>query len=159
MAKINFAPWIIFHIPHSSTYVPPDVRKSFLLNREQMQEEFVKMTDFWTLTLYGNGIPVDQIVASQVSRLVVDVERFSDDNKEVMSRIGMGVVYTKTHDLKPLRGNVSFKEKQLLLSRFYLPHHQTLQDAIDDCLARYGKALVLDLHSFLCHQLSRGWIT
>lgn len=111
------------------------------------------MTDFWTLALYSNGIPVEQTVVSPISRLVVDVERFADDSLESMSTIGMGVIYQKTHDLKTLRRNLSAAERDHLLSAYYYPHHYTLMRKVSDALSRFGKALIIDLHSFSSEQL------
>ncbi len=47
------------------------------------------MTDHLTMELFTSGIPENQVVRAEVSRLVVDVERF-DDPSEVMLERGMG---------------------------------------------------------------------
>jgi N-formylglutamate amidohydrolase len=60
----------------------------------------------------------------------------------------MGVIYTKTTHLKPLRGEPSAKEREELLNRYYHPHHQKLTQAVDSALAQYKKCLIIDCHSF-----------
>lgn len=67
--KFNFPKWVISHVPHDSTHIPYDIRNQFILSTESLQKESVKMTDFWTLALYSNGIPVEQTVVSPISRL------------------------------------------------------------------------------------------
>lgn len=151
--KFNFPKWVIFHVPHDSTHIPYDIQNQFILSTESLQKEFVKMTDFWTLALYSNGIPVEQTVVSPISRLVVDVERFADDSLESMSGIGMGVIYQKTHDLKTLRRELSAAERSRLLREYYYPHHYMLTRKVKDALSRYGKVLIIDLHSFSSEQL------
>ena len=106
------------------------------------------MTDVWTQALFAAGVPRSQVTAAPVSRLVVDTERFEDDALEVMAARGMGVVYEVTHDLKPLRRKVSKEERELLLERWYRPHHQILTERVDRILERWGRALVIDALSF-----------
>ena len=53
------------------------------------------MTDHFTDWLMAPlHLPVAQMTISPVSRLVLDMERFADDKQEVMSKVGMGVIYT-----------------------------------------------------------------
>lgn len=141
-------PWVIFHVPHDSTFIPDDVRNQFLIDDKTLDEEILKMSDFWTLVLYANGIPASQVVASPVNRLVVDVERFEDDSKEVMAKRGMGVIYRVRHNLLPLRRQLTSAERQELLRRWYRPHHKKLSDAVDASIAKHRRALIVDLHSF-----------
>ena len=151
--KLNFPPWVIFHIPHDSFFIPYEVRKQFLLPEEDLQKEFVKMTDYWTLALYANGIPVEQTLVSPVSRLVVDVERFANDSQEVMSKIGMGAIYQRTHDLRELRRTLSREERDHLIKNYYEPHHSALTAKVEKALTAFNKAVVIDLHSFSSTQL------
>lgn len=88
------------------------------------------------------------MIRVSVSRLVVDVERFVDDADEPMAARGMGVIYTRTADGSPLRRDLSAQERQALLDRWYWPHHQRLEQAVDQTLAEHGRCLVIDSHSF-----------
>ncbi len=151
---MKFPPWVILHIPHDSVFIPATVRKRILLTDAELNRELLRMTDFWTFALFGNGVPLSQIAMAPVNRLVVDVERFSDDKKEVMASRGMGVVYTTTSDKTVLREKPSKEEKDDLVSTWYVPHHARLTRLVDAALCRYGKALVLDCHSFASKALA-----
>jgi N-formylglutamate deformylase len=83
-----------------------------------------------------------------VSRLVVDPERFLDDESEPMSERGMGVVYTKTSAGKPLRSKPEDFDRGQLIDRFYRPHHHKLLLASDAELKMQGSCLIVDCHSF-----------
>ena len=85
---------LILHVPHASTAVPPDVRRRLLLDDAQLAEELRLMTDSYVDEPFA--LPADSAVTITypVSRLVCDPERFEDDAREPMSRIGMGVIYT-----------------------------------------------------------------
>src|SRR5204862_3307418 len=83
-----------------------------------------------------------------VSRLVVDPERFPDDELEPMAVKGMGAVYTATTDGAPLRGPLDASERAELLGRFYEPHHAALEAAADAALTATGGCLLVDCHSF-----------
>lgn len=139
---------VIFHVPHDSTDIPADVRNQFTLDDQELKNEILNMTDHFTARLFCSDIAPQNIVRASVSRLVVDVERFVEDSAEPMSGKGMGVIYTQTSDGRPLRRPISPNERRLLLERYYIPHHQSLEQRVDEKLGRYGKCLVLDCHSF-----------
>lgn len=139
---------VIFHVPHDSTDIPTDVRNQFTLDDQQLKNEILKMTDHFTARLFCSDIAPQNVVRAAVSRLVVDVERFVEDSSEPMSGKGMGVIYTQTSDGRPLRRRISQDERRLLLERYYIPHHQSLEQRVDEKIGRYGKCLVLDCHSF-----------
>ncbi len=106
------------------------------------------MTDHHTYDLFKAGASPDQCVRAEVSRLVVDVERFVDDASEAMSARGMGAIYTMTSNQSPLRRTLTDAERQELLNRYYYPHHARLEALVDETLNRYGRCLVIDCHSF-----------
>ena len=84
---------------------------------------------------------------NRVSRLVVDPERFPDDAREPMARVGQGAVYTLTTDGDPLR-TIDPVERSRLMARWYQPYHAALEGLVAATLDAFGTCLVLDAHSF-----------
>lgn len=87
-------------------------------------------------------------VCYPISRLILDVERFADDEQEHMSQIGMGVIYTHSSDLMPLRTAPTPQERQELLEKYYYPHHTRLQTSCEEALKQHGQCIIIDCHSF-----------
>jgi N-formylglutamate amidohydrolase len=139
---------LIFHVPHDSTDVPEEVRHQFALSESDLADELVKMTDHLTLDLFTSNVPESQIVRAPVSRLVVDVERFEDDELEPMSIRGMGAVYLKTSSGKALRHPISAEARRKLIDTWYRPHHLRLESMTQNLLDRFGQVLLIDAHSF-----------
>ena len=81
------------------------------------------------------------------SRLVVDVERFRDDNQEPMVEVGMGAIYTHGFDRTLIR-QMSASQKAKLLTAYYDPHHELLTSTVDEMLRLHGDCLIVDCHSF-----------
>jgi N-formylglutamate deformylase len=140
---------MIFHIPHASQKIPPDQRSKITISADQIQQELVKLTDWFTVELFGcHAGSWDAVIGFPVSRLVVDPERFIDDAQEPMAKVGMGVVYTRTSGGEALRLPPTAEERGLLLDTYYWPHHNRLSSAVNEELKRDGNALILDCHSF-----------
>ena len=131
---------IILHIPHASTVLPNNVE--FLLENEALAYEVDAMTDHSTDLLFH--LPGSQRCAFPVSRLVVDPERFIEDD---MEEVGMGVVYTHTSMGKRLR-KISPAKRQYLIDQYYYPHHQQLTAMAGDVLNTHDRCLIIDCHSF-----------
>ena len=140
--------WVIFHVPHDSTVIPSSVRHQFVLDDEELRMEVIKMTDHLTLKLFTQSVPENQIVHAPVSRLVVDVERFEADENEPMALSGMGIVYERTSSGNILRGPITNSERQSLIEIFYRPHHERLASMTQQLLQQFGRALLIDAHSF-----------
>lgn len=142
---------IIGHIPHASTFIPSDVKTSFVLDENQLRREILLLTDWYVDELFSwlgsDAVPFG------VSRLVVDPERFVEDNREVMASKGMGVIYTKTTDGKNLRRFLSEPEREDLLKTFYWPHIRLMESMVESCLDEHEFCLILDCHSFASHPL------
>ena len=145
---MTYPQWIVLHVPHDSTEVPSSVREQFVLDDAKLRAELGKMTDHHTLALFSDATLDAQVVRAPVSRLVVDVERFPEDDDEPMSKRGMGAVYTATSELSPLRRALSAQEREELMRDYYIPHHARLETAVAAAVEEYGKCLVIDCHSF-----------
>src|SRR6266480_5901722 len=82
--------------PHSSTAIPEDVRATFAPSDEVLHQELLRLTDRYTDEMFALDPAAAISVVFEVSRLVVDPERFLDDSVEPMAKSGMGAVYTAT---------------------------------------------------------------
>ena len=143
---------IILHIPHSSMYIPDRCRSLFYLNEQALREELLCMTDSYTDELFDMpNIPEKNRIVFPYSRLICDVERFRDDRQELMAERGMGVCYSMTSELKPLK-QIS-AEHRIEMYRLYDRHHTALTAAADRIMKNSGQAIVIDCHSFASEQL------
>ena len=143
---------ILLHIPHSSIQIPEKYLNSFYLNEEQLNQELLRMTDWYTDELFDDPqIPEENRIVFPYSRLICDVERFRNDEEEVMAGRGMGVCYTATSSLKPLKKVTSPQKREVL--QIYDRHHQKLSMAAKRVMKKYGTALLIDCHSFASERL------
>ena len=134
---------VLLHIPHSSTLIPEKWRHIFHLNDIDLNRELVTMTDSYTDELFACEL-ADHLTFP-VSRLLVDPERFESDADEPMSARGMGAVYEKTHDGRPLK---STSARQILIDEYYTPHHEQFNSRVRAMLEQLDSALIIDCHSF-----------
>lgn len=132
----------IIHIPHSSVFIPDNFIIDFLLNKKELSKELDIMTDNFSYYLV-NEIDDVEYVKFNYSRLICDVERFNDDT-EIMNTIGMGVFYTKTHELKELK-KINHKE---FINKIYNEHHEKLYTKTKQLLNVNEKVLIFDIHSY-----------
>jgi len=139
---------LVLHIPHASRVIPSEIRRTILLSDPELELELNKMTDSYTDELFISDSVSAQSVVFPMSRLVLDTERFLDDNHEVMAKIGMGVIYNHTADGQKLRHQPSAEEREDLIDRYYRPHHQKLENCVSNCLQKFGRCLIIDCHSF-----------
>ena len=146
--KNNVTVPIIANIPHSSIFIPPELRSSFLLNNDHLQRELLKMTDRYTDEIFSCVTELGGIsFIYPYSRLVLDPERFRDDKNETMAEKGMGVIYTNTSTGSTLR-KIDENNRNLLLETLYDPYHNALRSEVQNLLSKFGKCLIIDGHSF-----------
>jgi len=138
---------VLCHIPHSSTNIPLNELSSFELHRDNLRNEVYRMADLLTEELYSPLHRRTSAHTATMSRLVLDVERFADDYKEPMSKVGMGVVYTKTSSGKVLR-RVTPQDKKRIIDEYFIPYHAALTKQVQSILKRHGTCLIIDCHSF-----------
>lgn len=140
---------LLAHIPHSSLSIPQNIRPSLLLDDIELGAELLKITDRYVDELFSciyehGGISI----IFNYSRLVIDPERFEDDELEPMSRRGRGVIYTKTSDGKILRDDVGREDREKLLEKFFHPYHKAIEQEVQNLLNDFGQCLIIDCHSF-----------
>jgi N-formylglutamate amidohydrolase len=122
----------------------PD-KTGFLVNDDVLNNEIQQLTDWYTDDLFYSGN--DIMIKAEFSRVFCDVERFSDDSKEIMAAFGMGVLYEK-NDFGVIIRNIVPGLRTKILTNYYWKHHSALNKAVNDQLRKYNKALILDCHSF-----------
>jgi N-formylglutamate amidohydrolase len=130
--------------------VPESLLPDFLLDLEGVRAEAKTMADIYTEDLARLVVEKSPrkpwVFENTYSRLVIDPERFPDDS-EVMNQVGMGVVYSKTSDQRPLR-KLSEPDQDLLIDRFFKPYSKALETLVAERLDALGKVLIIDLHSY-----------
>ena len=134
---------LILHIPHSSIRIP--LKEGYILEEKILENEILKLTDWHTEDLYSSKN--SESIIFEYSRVFCDPERFSDDLKEPMAKVGMGVLYEKTDDGETMR-IVSNELRNKILNQYYFKHHSKLDDAVKKQLKLNNRALILDCHSF-----------
>ncbi len=134
---------LILHIPHASDYIPDLTMYS--VDQKAFKQEILKLTDWYTDDLFI--LNDAQTIKANFSRVFCDVERFSEDSKEIMAQCGMGVLYEKTDNGLTLR-IVNQEMRNYILKNYYWPHHEKLNQAVNQELKKFGKATIVDCHSF-----------
>lgn len=134
---------LVLHIPHSSTEIP--LLDGYVSTHDEIQQEIIKLTDWYTDDLFDSE--VDDKIVTSFSRIFCDVERFADDELEIMSKVGMGVLYEKLDSNELLR-KVTPVLREKILTNYYWKHHNSLTTIVDELLNVNGECLIVDCHSF-----------
>jgi N-formylglutamate amidohydrolase len=141
---------IILHIPHSSVNIP--LLEGYLVDAIALEKEILKLTDWYTDDLFYSD--EDEMIVANFSRIFCDAERFTDDSQEVMSQYGMGVLYEKSDSGEEIR-IVTPELKEKVLTSYYWKHHNKFNIAVNNQLDYYGKAIIIDCHSYPSNPLKR----
>ncbi len=104
------------------------------------------MADLWSNNMYRPVMRRRSSLSSNISRLVIDFERFLTGPKEPMHKHGMGAFYTRTSTGERLRFISADRRK--VLQTVYRQYHEALSDLVADTIRSHGRALILDLHTF-----------
>ncbi len=136
---------VILHVPHASRSIPDTVRAGILLSNDELQLELDESTDTATdhiairaAELLASGRPRPWLAINQISRLVIDPERFPGDD-EPMNAVGRGAVYTRTCNRALLRLEPA-ADAQRLMDSYYQPYTAALTGLVDDRIATTGAA-------------------
>ncbi len=134
---------LILHIPHSSDFIP--IKEGYMVADDVLESEILKLTDWYTDDLFESE--KDLTVVAGFSRIFCDPERFADDALEVMSEVGMGVLYEKADNGSAMR-EVSPELRKRILDGYYWVHHAALAVAVKGQLEQHRNALIIDCHSY-----------
>ena len=135
---------VVVHVPHSSATIPDGLRDQFALSDGELAGVHKAMVDHDTDLIAGD---LAEVVRFGFSRLLVDVERFWDDDLEAMADIGMGAIYRVDHELRSIRRDLDHAENEVL-HEMYDDHHSRLELAVDRALKAHDRCLIIDLHSY-----------
>jgi N-formylglutamate amidohydrolase len=131
-------------------WIPPAERSRLLLDETELALELSRMTDWYTDRLAVDALEHARIpgivFANRASRLLVDPERFTDAS-EPMAAVGMGAVYLATSQPRALR-HPDPADDARLLDRWFHPYAAAFAALVDETVARHGKAVIIDLHSY-----------
>jgi N-formylglutamate amidohydrolase len=141
---------VVLHVPHGSRSITPVARSRILLDDTALATELDHMTDSHTGLMAtraaAGAATAPWLFVNSLSRLVVDPERFPDEREE-MRAVGMGAVYTRTSHGGRLRDEDPEHEKALL-DAYFAPYAAAVADCVQARLARTGRAVVIDVHSY-----------
>lgn len=105
----------------------------------------LRLTEHFTDDLFSRDDA--QSVIFPYCRIVVDVERFREDNLEPAASLGFGKFYMKALDGRDLRRPLSH-EKCKQLEDLNDRHHERFTEIVAGELSASGKCLIVDCHSF-----------
>jgi N-formylglutamate deformylase len=140
---------VILHVPHSAREIPAAVRAGIVLDDEALERELDHITDAHTAEIAGGAAGVAARTpwrfVNRLSRLVVDPERFPDEREEMLA-VGMGAVYARTTHGAELRS--AGTDPEPLVERYFRPYARAMTEAVAGRLARTGRAVIIDVHSY-----------
>ena len=133
---------VVVSIPHGGTWLPDDIRAS-------MRPDAVLASADWYLPemcsfLEGMGFTV---LVNNVSRYAADVNRRPASRHPRDAR--GNAIYAETTFGKPLYDAPLLPDEVARrMALYHAPYHAALRGALDEKVARFGHAVLLDLHSF-----------
>jgi N-formylglutamate amidohydrolase len=136
---------IIASVPHSGMYVPGEIARQFA----QGHGQWLRNTDWYLPQLYSflPELGVTMIEATH-SRYVVDLNR--DPKGDLHGAFTRAAIARETAQGAPVYAQP--QDAALLIARldaYHAPFHSALRALLTDTLERFGRALLLDLHSFM----------
>lgn len=144
---------IIKHIPHSSLDFPSVYKDNGeFIKRSVFGEDYLvtnfKMADLFVDKLFSKLQGIE--IKAKYSRLYCDLERYKDDEKEIMSKIGQGYIYKKSMNGKSFNRHLNINGIDLDkdIDSYYENHHNHLLKETRSILKQGKKVIILDLHSF-----------
>ena len=141
---------VILHVPHASRTIPGEVRSSLTVTDDQLAAELDEITDAHTDIIAQHAARSAGVspwtLRNDLSRLVIDPERFPDVREE-LNTVGRGAVYTRTCNGAVLRDDDE-DARTTLLDTYFHPYAAAMTALVADRITATGRAVIIDVHSY-----------
>lgn len=147
---------VVVDVPHAGELIPADVRAEMVIGEKVLRRDLDLYVDqLWQETTAQGAT----LVASHVSRYVVDLNRACDDISPLTVQGGLcvekpgyyhdrGVVWRTTTAGTPVMAEAMTPELfKRRIDTFYWPYHRALEAEIERVRAQFGYCILLDGHS------------
>jgi N-formylglutamate amidohydrolase len=147
---------IVVDVPHAGEWVPEELADKIIAGTDELKRDL----DLYTDRIWAGSVDVGAtMIASSVSRYVVDLNRASDDvcpqtvvGGKRIDRPGYyqerGVVWRNTTDGTPVMAGPMFPDAfERRIERFWAPYHRALAEEIERVKAVFGYCILVDGHS------------
>ena len=148
---------LIFASPHSGREYSQDFLGRVVLDRRAIRSSEDAFVDQLFAAAPGLGAP---LLAARAPRAYIDLNRAADEldpgvidgiaraphNPRISS--GLGVIPRVVAGGRAIyRGKLSLTEAEARIRRFWHPYHQALGALVEETLAAFGEAVLIDCHS------------
>ncbi|MEZ5753234.1 MAG: N-formylglutamate amidohydrolase [Paracoccaceae bacterium] len=148
---------VVFSSPHSGAEYPQAFVSNSLLDHHMIRSSEDAFVDRLFSAAPDHGAP---LIAARIPRAYLDLNRAADEldpaviegidraphNPRVSS--GLGVIPRVVAGGRAIyRGKLSRKEAELRLLNVWHPYHAALKTLMDESLATFGEAILIDCHS------------
>lgn len=146
---------VIIHIPHDSIVIPNELIDGceFALHPADFDAAVKKMADVGAYAIGSRyrtdcNIGTPYMIKSNVSRMIVDMERF-DDEREEMNKIWHGVIYTTSDNgITDIYANEIPEHIVNRRKKLYRMYSDTVAFLVGQLRKEYWHCLIIDLHSY-----------
>jgi N-formylglutamate amidohydrolase len=148
---------VVFSSPHSGADYPQSFVSQSLLDRHTIRSSEDAFVDQLFSAAPRHGAP---LIAARIPRAYIDLNRAADEldpaviegidraphNPRVSS--GLGVIPRVVAGGRAIyRGKLPRAEAELRILRYWNPYHVALKTLLDESLAQFGEAILIDCHS------------
>ena len=133
----------VITIPHSGEYITPKMKSN-------LQDNVIFSNMDWYLPKFYYFLKEMGFttIINRISRYVIDVNR-GREQRDKENTYTKNLVYTKTTFGNEIYiGEISNSEIEDRINQFYIPYHQSINQAIQEKLKFFEKVYLIDLHSF-----------
>lgn len=130
----------LLNIPHSGV-----LNASVFADKTKAFDNHIKYSDLFSDELFyvENADNIKSLIF-EYSRFNCDVERYWDDNMEIMSKVGQGVFYVKYNDGSTIIRNDDKDSIKIIYDKY----HNELKKITSELNDKFNNCLIVDCHTF-----------